>query len=396
MTLNITIVSPAGIHQSADFRISRTEQDTNGNWVELQPNSSKIVQLLYQRWFGFMTYCGIGLWNGKRTDEYAVAWLADKTTKDLTFRDAVERIRERGSDWLGGINRGREAPFSHSFVIAGYEDGVPIYAVVSNAQSLTNPFRNLSTQLVSEIRATKDLHLLITGIPAAVSEKSQLRLKSVVRSGAAGNVVRHEMAEVNRIASETTESKNGISPACLAFSIDGSGAGHGEIHGEVPGPVVPRSIFGGVDMSKMLADVLKKIPNAKLVQTAYATSQPNRQDLQKDIKCQLEFNKIETATVQEIGAMDHRWLSLQAINDDEWIVGHLINPFHAFVYIPGHDIRKLGTFGGPISHAFAINEKKQVVGSANVNDRVVHAYLWDESAGMRDLGDQPDFLYHGE
>ena len=259
MTLNITVVSSAGIHQSADFRISRTERDANGNWVELQPNSSKIVPLLYGKWFGFMTYCGIGLWNGKRTDEYAVAWLADRT-KDLTFRDVVERIRERGSDWLGEINRGRETPFGHSFVVAGYEDGLPIYAVVSNAQSLTSLFRILSPQLASDIRATKDLHLLITGIPEAVSEKSRLRLRSVVRSGAAPNVVRYEMAEVNRIASESTESKNGISPGCLAFSIDGSGAGHGEVYGEVPGPVMPRSVFGGFDIGKTLADVLKKIP----------------------------------------------------------------------------------------------------------------------------------------
>ena len=359
MTLNITIVSPAGIHQSADFRISKTDKDENDNWIELQPNSSKIVSLLYQKWFGFMTYCGIGLWNGKRTDEYAVEWLAETTAKDPSFRDVVERVRDRGSNWLNGINRGRKSPFSHSFVLAGYEDGLPIYAVVSNAQSLTNRFPALSTQLVSEIRATKDLHLLITGIPEAVSETSQLRLKYVVRSGAAPNVVRYEMAEVNRIASECRESKNGISPGCFWFSINSAGAGHGELYGEVAGPVMPRSVFGGVDMGKMLTDVLSKIPNAKLVQAAYATSQSNRQDVEENIECHLEFNKVQTSTVEEIVPIKHHVLSPQAVNDDGWIVGHLINPFNAFLYIPEHDMRVLGTFGGPFSHAFAINEKNK-------------------------------------
>jgi hypothetical protein len=45
MTLNITIVSPAGINQSADFRISKTEKGADGEWIELQPNSSKIISL---------------------------------------------------------------------------------------------------------------------------------------------------------------------------------------------------------------------------------------------------------------------------------------------------------------------------------------------------------------
>ena len=76
MTLNITVVSRAGIHQSADFRISKTERDLDGNWIELQPNSSKIVSLHFQKWAGFLTYCGIGLWNRKRTDEYAAEWLS--------------------------------------------------------------------------------------------------------------------------------------------------------------------------------------------------------------------------------------------------------------------------------------------------------------------------------
>jgi len=53
MTLNITIISSTGIHQSADFRISRAERDGNGNWIELQPNSSKIVPLHFLDFFEF-------------------------------------------------------------------------------------------------------------------------------------------------------------------------------------------------------------------------------------------------------------------------------------------------------------------------------------------------------
>ena len=258
MTLNITTVSPLGIHQSADFRISKTEKDINGNWIELQPNSSKIVPLRYEKWFGFMTYCGIGLWNGKRTDQYAVEWLVDLAPTNPSFRDVVERIRLRGSNWMAGINSVRKEPFSHSFVIAGFEEGVPIYAIVSNIQSLTQGYPSISEQLLVDVRVTKDIHVLITGIPATVSERALTKLKGIVRSGALPNVIRHEMAEVNRIASQSPEAKNGISPACLAYSIDSNGAGHGEIHGDVPGPVMPRTVLGGIDVSAMMEEVLKK------------------------------------------------------------------------------------------------------------------------------------------
>lgn len=390
MTLNITVVSPSGIHQSADFRISRTEKDAIGNWVELQPNSSKIVPLQYQKWFGFVTYCGIGLWNGKRTDQYAVEWLADLAPASPTFRDVVERIRVRGSNWVGGINRSCKEPFGHSFVVAGFEDGVPKYATVSNIQSLTEYFRSMPKELVSDVRATKDLHLLVTGISGAVSEEARLRLKAIVRSGAPANVVRYEMAEINRIASQSSEAKNGISLACLAYSIDVHGAGHGEVHGDVRGPLMPRSVLNGADMNAMLAKVLESFPGAKLVQTAYATSQSNEADLQERIECQPQFKGTESCAVEEIGAINDYWLSLQAINDSEWIVGQMRSPLdsppRAFVRIPGRGIIGLGTLGGPFSHAFAVNEKNQVVGSADIDHQITHAYLWQESTGMRGLG----------
>jgi hypothetical protein len=33
----------------------------------------------------------MGLWKGKRTDEYAAEWLADLSNSGATFQDAVEK-----------------------------------------------------------------------------------------------------------------------------------------------------------------------------------------------------------------------------------------------------------------------------------------------------------------
>jgi probable HAF family extracellular repeat protein len=389
MTLNITIVSPSGIHQSADFRISRTEKDPNGNWIELEPNAPKIVALKYKNWHGFLTYCGIGLWRGKRTDQYAVEWIADLANWDATFRDVVERIREQGSTWIRDINSEFAEPFGHTFVLAGFEERVPIYATVSNVETLTGFVLPVRPGLVEDVRATKDTHLLITGIPNAVSQASRIRLRAVARTGVPTNVVRHELAEANRTASRSAEAKNGISPACLAYSIDMHGGGHGEVHGDIQGPLMPRTMFHGTDISSLPDPVRKLLAGGTFVQSADATTESSQADLQGRIECKPEFQENERYTVREIGALNDYTLSIQAINEKEWLVGqHNLPgaPFHAFVWAPDREIRDLGTFGGLFSHAFSVNDKNQVVGSAHVDHQVNHAFLWDESGGMRDLG----------
>ena len=69
----------------------------------------------------------------------------------------------------------------------------------------------------------------------------------------------------------------------------------------------------------------------------------------------------ESCDVAEIGTINEYSLSVQDINDNKWIVAHGFfpfgTPFHAFVMDANRKLRLLGTFGGPISHAFSINGK---------------------------------------
>ena len=261
---------------------------------------------------------------------------------------------------------------------------------LTNIQSLTNYFPAISEELVTEARVTRDLHLVVTGIREAVSEPMQLKLKALVRRSAAPNVIRHEMAEINRIASQSVEAKNGISPACLAYSIDQYGGGHGEVHGDVQGPMMPKTVMGGIDVSHLLGEILKNNPGAKLVQAAYTTTAANQAEREENIQCGLQFKEKEVCAIDELGSINEYWLSLQDVNDAEWVVGHGFfpfgNPFNAFVINSERQILNLGTLGGAVSHAFSINVNNQVVGSAEVDHRVTHAFLWHESKGMRDLG----------
>lgn len=398
MTLNIAIVSRVGIHQSADFQISKTERDADGNWIELQPNSSKIVSLHYEKWSGFLTYCGMGLWKRKRTDEYAAEWLADLSNPGATFQDAVEKIRERGTDWIASINQILGKVQVHSFLLAGYEGGIPIYAIVSNYETLTGRITPISNELkVDILLLTTGVRVFATGIRDAVPKAIRRRLKHLVHIGTDANVIRHELAKTNRLAAQSPAAKNGISTACLTYSLDIHGEGSGEVHGDVPGPLMPRGILGGFDMPKLLAQQIKHNPNAKFIQGAFSTSQSNAATIREHIDCEPRFNRARQelntptfTTLEEVGAINEYHLSMHGLNNKGYIVGQLRNPLeappHAFVWPPGQEIRDLGTFGGPISNAFCVNESGQVVGAADTDQSATHAFLWDKSEGMRDLG----------
>lgn len=396
MTLNITVVSPSAIHQSADFQISKTEKDGNGNWIELQPNSSKIVSLRYEKWSGFLTYCGIGLWNGKRTDEYAADWLASLPSSGTTFRDAVEKIRDQGTLLLAQVRQNLGEIKPHSFVLAGYEEGTPIYAVVSNYQSLSAT-RPLSERLEADMRSTTDIHVFVTGIPTAVSPERRRKLKHLVQIASDPNVIRHELAETNRLAAQSKEARNGISRSCLTYSLDPHGGGHGEVYGDVLGPVMPRSVMNGIDLGRLLSHLLKASPSAKFVQSAFATGRSSEAVTREHISCNLRFSSAPPksdsrglASIETLGSINDYNLSIHAATDGQWLVGQLRKPVgaarHAFVWPMGRRIIDLGTFGGPFSNAFSANDMGQVVGTTHVDQSATHAFLWQESDGMHDLG----------
>jgi probable HAF family extracellular repeat protein len=246
-------------------------------------------------------------------------------------------------------------------------------------------------------RSTTGIHVFVTGIRNAVSEAAKRKLKRLAQNATAANVIRYELGNINRLAAQSPAARNGISAACLAYSLDIHGAGSGEVHGDVPGPLIPRTVIGGLDITKMLAPILKSNPNAKLVQTAFTSSQSTSATIQEHIDCEFRVNKgrqesntVEVATLEQIGAINDYHLSISGLNNEGCIVGQLRKPIealpHAFVWPPRQEIQDLGTFGGPFSYALGVNDIGQVVGSAHADQSATHAFLWDKSEGMRDLG----------
>lgn len=399
MTLNITVVSRANIHQSADFRISETERGPDGNWIELQPNSSKIVSLHFQKWAGFLTYCGIGLWGGKRTDEYAAEWLSELPVATATFKDTVEKLREKGTVWISGINQAFETPKLHSFVVAGYEEGLPVYAIISNFETLTGQTGSVSNELHVDLRhSTAGVHVFVTGgARRAVSKAAKRRVKHLVQNGSPANVIRFELANINRIAALSPQAQNGVSAACLAYSVDVNGGASGEVHGDVPGPLIPRTLLRGTDLTKLFAEILPSNSNAKVRGSTVVTSESNLATVRQPISCALRVNKghangdiREFATLEVMGEINEYHLVLRRLNNERCIVGRLCKPVDSlplgFVWPSGQNIQDIGTLGGPSSDAMCVNDNGQVVGNADTHQAASHAFLWTSNEGMRDLG----------
>jgi probable HAF family extracellular repeat protein len=103
--------------------------------------------------------------------------------------------------------------------------------------------------------------------------------------------------------------------------------------------------------------------------------------------------------MQDLGTLGGVYSQPFAINDSGEITGFSTvagdAEFHAVVWLPGGgkgqaaapQIRDLGTAGGSVSEAIALNSQGDVVGVSNTaGDLETHAFLWTQRDGMKDLG----------
>jgi probable HAF family extracellular repeat protein len=88
-------------------------------------------------------------------------------------------------------------------------------------------------------------------------------------------------------------------------------------------------------------------------------------------------------TVTDLSALSNtQFANAAGINDAGQIVGKLAN--HAFLWGKGA-ITDLGTLGGDLSAANAINDRGQIVGESSTASGEMHAFLWEHGV-MTDLG----------
>ena len=391
MTLNITIVSPRGIHQSADFRLTDLRATPSGDFLPIADNSPKLVSVTYRHWAGFISYCGIGRWNGRATHDFLREWLENRGPNQ-DFSQIVEAISDCGSKWMAVIDAALGKSSPHTFIAAGFENGKPRVAFVSNRHTTKGPIPGEPpTALVVSHGSDPGSHVYVTGLDSAVSRASRIQLRRLVDGGAASRAIRSTMARVNALSSTRAEARNGISPSCYCYSLDPLGGGAGELYGSVTGPLAPIQIMEGQDMGRLFESAGLHVGRAQLKSVVFATGASSDAAGAEDIKCDLDIARDEGAgiTTHELADLNERTLHIAGANRKGSFVGQARVPVarapQAFVSTRS-GFRLLGTFGGTMSNAMGINEADTVVGAAADGSGTWRAYIAYSDNAMRSLG----------
>ena len=378
MTLGITILTPEAIYQSAD-------QILVGGGGRLADPSGKNLTLQYLSWTGYITYAGVGRVGATHTSAIAKRWFAGQA--DLTFDQVVEIIRIKGGDWLDRVARGHP----HTFVLAGFVDGIATCAVISNHQlwhgaPLAPRTRDL---VVSAVRATGVPEVVVIGQPQAVHRPDRRILRDLARDHADDpRRIRVALETVSQRAAEREPRL--ISRECLIFSLDRYG--QGQMHPSGTLVAEPEVLMNGMDLR---AEIRRLGVHGRLVGMSSVHS--GREQVPTP-RCQLEvvgdpgdFELVPLETAPEIAAHP------QAVNSRGVVVGSA-SPRRgapAFPCIwpdPGNllILPALSEFGGRIVD---VNDDGLSVGACETNlspaegeSRIAHACLWDLEGELTDLG----------
>jgi hypothetical protein len=98
MTLNITVLTRESIYQSADLRL--TDVATG---AVITDRSGKTVSFAYAGWLGFVTYTGLGSWDGRAVSQHMANWMGDGVTR--TMSEVANRLAQEGTKLLADVRR---------------------------------------------------------------------------------------------------------------------------------------------------------------------------------------------------------------------------------------------------------------------------------------------------
>lgn len=226
LTLNITLVTPFAIYQSADFAI-RGVKDKSFS----RDDSAKIVVLQYSSWSGFVTYTGLGFWRGDHVSELIANWLDDRQNRTMWEVAAV--LQSEAGRLLSDARSANEYSGKHTFTLAGFEDNSIRVFVISNFENCYSEERSMIDDYLTitsrEFQSWAGAAVIVTGQKRAVPvmEKRVLRKLAIINPED-GERIRRKMQEMNAEASNWLARRtkvNPVSPDCavISFRFDGYG-----------------------------------------------------------------------------------------------------------------------------------------------------------------------------
>ncbi|WP_155826737.1 hypothetical protein [Jongsikchunia kroppenstedtii] len=254
MTLNITLLTPAAIYQSADFRLTNSVDGST-----IVDDSPKSVIFQYDSLSGFVTYTGIGSWGGLSLSGLIADWLVGPS--DLTLAEVAAIVEHEGTNVLKQVHRATGQWFAHTFTVAGFEDNCARAFVVSNFEDCFGQKRTTIDEALSttrrELNRDGGSFVIVTGQADTVpsSERKILR-ELAIRDPSDGGRIRRRMKKANAEAAKSTRCNGTVSDECAVTSFRSDGYGILQL-GDDPdhsAKQVPM-ILNGVNFDKTLTDL---------------------------------------------------------------------------------------------------------------------------------------------
>jgi hypothetical protein len=381
VTLNITVLVPNVIYQSTDLLLF----DTATRKPYSEP-STKTVTLTYPGWTGFVTYTGLGRARGQDTSAVVRSWFEGRS--ELSFDEAVELIRTRGSNWLNAVCWGGE----RSFVVAGFVDSVATAAVISNFEKWHGRREaSISGELfVSTVTAQTKTEVIVTGQRGAVSRPQRRAIVRRAQDPAVdSSKIRRVLAETNRRAARLRPEL--ISEDCFVYSQDLHGRGHEEAFGS--SRVTPSSVTAGVDLEPVIRSLLDDQFGAEKWTLKSAALGSSRDRSEAPVPCSPRLSTVPTEERYRavlLATPQGRRAIPRGIGPAGIIVGEGTPKWRGPSYPTvwhGSDhlsfVRHLGGLGGSV---LAVAASGMAVGASETPKRTSHACLWTPEGELQDLG----------
>jgi len=384
MTLNITILTPQIIYQSADYALFDEYAKK-----PLRMPSTKAVVVPNSEWTAFITYTGIGRVGNKHTFDYIHDWIHNLDNQ--SFEDLVEIIRDRASLWVHSAGYSKE----HTFVVAAFVRGVPKAVIVSNFRKWHGsrlPTVN-SNFTVSTIVAKRRAEVIVTGYEPtkAVSRSRRRALQRLAEEYSHdGSRMRRALAEANQEGAHRYPDY--ISEDCFVYSQDRDGQGHYEPMGatRTENPMFVRS----PEMKRLIRDLADKEfgPGKWSIRGMTSTIGQNKSTPTR--ACVLErASGYSSAGIRlvELAVPEGRRATPRSINTDGIVVGDgspLWNgPSYPCFWPEPSRVEFLSHGGGWGGTANDINDAGVIVGNSEWPDRPSHACTWTIDGSISDIGE---------
>jgi Flp pilus assembly protein TadD len=229
MTLNITVVTPRCIYQSADYRLLDLQ---TGKTYDFQ--TQKIIPVNCFRWSATVCFSGVG-----RTHDLDVSVWLNNCLRSVGMNEPFDRLLDeimRANEWLSAVSPPHN---KHSFSIGAFIGSEPVFALISNFEQLSGPvLPTASPQLSKYVMRVNRARTFVSGQRQAVTRHERKRLSNLAVREPEPQEMYNALFELNReVATRRTTL---VSPACFTTHLRLTGDGGGQAHGIGDRPLFPK------------------------------------------------------------------------------------------------------------------------------------------------------------